>query len=257
MSEDRRISLGRFELAVREGGSGALHFLGLHGLVDDLGIWDRIAPALEARGRFARMDLRGHGASGTPAAPCSRADLADDVVRVLDALAVERTVLVGHSMGGVVAMATALAHPDRVMGLVLIGTTSACNEKVAGWYERIALAGESDGCEGLGRAIYGKDSRKEIRGDAQGIAHVTRMLKSLHPDPLTPRLDQLACPVLLLVGEKDPMGPKASVIIHEALPPGRSDLVTLPGLGHWLHVEAPEHVVESLDEWRAKALHGL
>ena len=53
----------------------------------------------------------------------------------------------------------------------------------------IAQAGEAEGNEGLARAIYGKKSRKQIQGDAQGIAHVTRTLKSLHEDPLTPKLD--------------------------------------------------------------------
>jgi 3-oxoadipate enol-lactonase len=91
-----------------------------------------------------------------------------------------------------------------------------------------------------------------VRGDAQGISHVTRMLKSLFDDPLTPRLAELTCPVLLVVGEKDPMGPKASEIIHAALPAQRSELRTLPGRGHWLHVEAPVEVVAALDPWLAQ-----
>jgi pimeloyl-ACP methyl ester carboxylesterase len=84
-------------------------------------------------------------------------------------------------------MTTALEYPGRVAGLVLIGTASQCGEKVSGWYERIALAGEREGSRGLARAIYGERSRKRVDGDAQGIAHVTRTLKSLHAHPLVPR----------------------------------------------------------------------
>ena len=59
-----------------------------------------------------------------------------------------KAVLVGHSMGGIVSMATALACAERVAGLVLIGTASQCSEKVASWYEQIAQAGETDGLDG-------------------------------------------------------------------------------------------------------------
>jgi 3-oxoadipate enol-lactonase len=252
MGEPVSRAIGEHRLRVQSGGDGGRHLLCLHGLVDTLEIWDRIAPALEARGRVTRFDQRGHGESSAPRGPYSRDDLAADVVAILDAEDVPRTILVGHSMGGIVAMATALAYPDRVAGLALIGTTGQCVEKVAGWYERIARAGEQHGTAGLARAIYGDTSKKVVRGDAQGISHVTRMLKSLFDDPLTPKLAALACPVLLLVGEKDPMGSKASEILHAALPAGRSELVTIPERGHWLHVEAPDEVVAALDPWLAK-----
>jgi pimeloyl-ACP methyl ester carboxylesterase len=252
MSEARRIELGSHGLQCEVGGEGERHFLCLHGLVDSLEIWQKLTPKLEQRGRVCRIDQRGHGRSDAPAGPYSRADLAADVVGALDSEGVDRSILVGHSMGGIVAMATALLHPARVAGLVLIGTTSQCKEKVAGWYERIALAGESEGCEGLARAIYGEKSQKQVVGDAQGIAHVTRMLKSLFDDPLTPTLEQIACPVLLLVGEKDPMGPKASEIIHAALPTEIGQLELIPGKGHWLHVDSAEQVGELLDPWLEK-----
>ncbi len=171
---------------------------------------------------------------------------------VLDAEGIEQTILVGHSMGGIVAMETALACPKRIAGLVLIGTTSECREKVAGWYERIALAGEQHGTAGLGRAIYGQKFDKEIAGDAQGIAHVTRMLKSLYTDPLTPKLRDIQCPALMTVGEKDPMGPKASEIVHAAMPGGRAELLRVPDKGHWLQLEAVEPIVAELDAWLAK-----
>jgi pimeloyl-ACP methyl ester carboxylesterase len=249
MSGARFVSLGDHEINVQSSGEGERHFTCLHGLVDNLDIWRRIAPALEARGRVTCIDQRGHGSSGSPPGPYSRAQLARDVAGVLDAEHVERTILVGHSMGGIVAMETALTLPERVAGLVLIGTTSECREKVAAWYERIALAGEQDGTAGLGRAIYGEKSTKQIIGDAQGISHVTRMLKSLHSDPLTPKLGGIRCPALLAVGEKDPMGPKASEIVYDAMPTGRAELLRVPDKGHWLQLEAAEPVVTALDRW--------
>ena len=255
MSETRRIDIGGHTIhAVHSprAGPAERHFLCLHGLVDDVNVWRRIAPELERRGRVTRIDQRGHGESDSPAGPYSRDDLARDVIGVLDAERIEPAILVGHSMGGIVAMAAALAAPKRVAGLVLIGTTSECREKVALWYERIALAGEKDGIDGIRRSIYGAESTKQIAGDAQGIAHVTRMLKSLFDDPLTPKLGEISCPALLLVGEKDPMGPKASEIIRNALPPENTDFESIPDKGHWLQLEAPDEVISSLDAWLAR-----
>lgn len=249
--EIRRIDAGGHALHCAVSGSGAPAFLCLHGLVDSIGIWDRLVPALSTRGRVARFDQRGHGGSEAPPGPYTRADLAGDAVAVLDALGVASALLVGHSMGGIVAMATALVHPERVAGLVLLGTASRCSEKVAAWYERIARAGESGGLGAIARAIYGPGSNRRIEGSAQGIAHVTRMLGSLYTDPLTPHLARLACPTLLLVGENDPMGPRASEIIRDALPAGLGRMETLPGRGHWLHVEAPGDVLRAFDAWRA------
>lgn len=251
MSPDERIDLGSHELRVRSQGEGAPAFVCLHGLVDRLEIWDPLAPGLAERGSLLRVDQRGHGSSGAPRGPYSREDLAGDVTGILDARNIERAILVGHSMGGIVSMATALLYPERIAGLVLLGTASHCNERTARWYERIAAAGEADGLAGLSRAIYGRDSKQQIEGDAQGICHVTRTLKTLHADPLTPKLATISCPVLLVVGENDPMGPRASELIAAALPGGAATLDVVPDAGHWIHVEAAERVLASLDGWLA------
>ena len=167
MSPDERIDLGSHELRVRSQGEGAPAFVCLHGLVDRLEIWDHLAPGLAARGSLLRVDQRGHGSSGAPRGPYSREDLAGDVTGILDARNIERASLVGRSMGGIVSMTTALLYPERIAGLVLLGTASHCNERTARWYERIAAAGEADGLAGLSRAIYGRDSKQQIEGAAQ------------------------------------------------------------------------------------------
>ncbi len=246
----QRIDVGGHALRVDVSGNGPPDLLCLHGLVDRLEIWDRLVAPLSERGRVIRMDQRGHGGSEAPTGPYRREDLASDVASVLKALGSSRALLVGHSMGGIVSMATALAHPDRVAGLVLIGTASHCSEKVARWYERIAVAGEQGGTGALARAIYGAASRRVVTGDAQGIAHVTRTLKSLYEDPLTPRLSEIRCPVLLVVGEKDPMGPKASAILAGRLPGAHLEVVA--GCGHWVHVEQPEALLDVFDSWAAR-----
>jgi len=253
VAEERRLALDGRIIRCALAGRGEPVFLCLHGLVDTLSIWDGLVGPLAERGRVVSMDQRGHGESDAPPGPYMREDLARDAIRVLDAFAIDRAILVGHSMGGVVAMTTALMHPERVAGLVLLGTASRCSERIAAWYERIALAGEREGLTGVARAIHGDSSSRPMRGDSQGIAHVTRMLKSPFDDPLTPRLAEVRCGALLLVGGKNPMGPKASEIIRDALPEGRARLVVLPGRGHWLHVEAPGYVIRAIDGYLTRA----
>jgi 3-oxoadipate enol-lactonase len=256
MKSDEQVDVGGHALNVRSEGSGLPTFVCLHGLVDRLEVWDALAPGLAERGTVLRADQRGHGESGAPPGPYTREDLAADVVGLLDARGIDRAILVGHSMGGIVSMVAALLHPDRIAGLVLLGTASHCNEQTASWYERIAVAGEETGLDGIARAIYGKDSSETVEGDAGGIAHVTRTLKSLHTDPLTPKLKTLACPVLLVVGEEDPMGPRASELISHAVPAGTASLRVLPGQGHWIHVDAADAVLEAIDEWLPAVAHG-
>jgi 3-oxoadipate enol-lactonase len=245
-----RACVGDYSLRYADTERGEPVFLCIHGLADALEVWDALAGPLAERGRLVRMDQRGHGESGAPPGPCTREDLARDAIAVLDALAVPRAILVGHSVGGIVAMTAALLAPERVAGLVLIGTASRCSERTAAWYERIAFAAERDGGDGLMRAIYGEGTARRARGDARAIAHVARMLCSLYQDPLTPKLSAIACPVLLLVGEKDLMGPKASLSIRDALPPGGAELVVMPGCGHWLQLDAPAAVIAEVDRWR-------
>ncbi len=242
--ETSRVDVGRHFLALESCGSSPPDFICLHGLCDSRGVWGKVLPDLAARGRVVLVDQRAHGDSDAPAPPYDREDLAADVLALLDRFDIPQAIVIGHSMGGIVAMTLAIARPERVGGLVLIGTTSQVNGRTAQWYEKVAAAAESDGLNGLRRAIFGEKSSREIRGDAGGIAALTRCLRSLHDRPLTPHLTAIRCPTALLVGDRDPMGAAASEIIARTLPDASLEVV--PG-GHWLHLEAPDRVVVAVD----------
>jgi pimeloyl-ACP methyl ester carboxylesterase len=241
------VDLGSHRLRVEAAGAGSPAFVCLHGLADSASIWSKVAGPLSERGSVVLVDQRAHGASGAPPGPYERDDLARDVSGVLDHLGISRAVLVGHSMGGIVSMTAALNYPDRVAGLVLVGTASQCSEKIAAWYEKIACAAEKDGMGGLARAIYGSATARQLVGEPRGMAHVTRCLKSLHDDPLTPKLAAIRCPALLVVGENDPMGPRASEIIQRHLPDATLEVVA--GCGHWVHVDAPQVLLQAIERF--------
>lgn len=243
----RMVDLGTHQLRARVSGAGERTFALVHGLADTLEIWDDLAPLLEPLGRVIRFDQRAHGDSSAPAGPSSRDDLAADLLALLDRLGAPRAVLVGHSLGGVAAICAALAAPERVAGLVLIGTASQCNQGTARWYRDIVRAGEVNALEGLAKAIYGPMSTRRVRGDAPGLVEVVRSLVSLHEEPLTPRLGEIACPTLVLVGGADPMGTAPSVIVQRGIPGAR--LEVLDGKGHWLQNEAPAEVATAIESW--------
>ncbi|MEO8935741.1 MAG: alpha/beta fold hydrolase [Burkholderiaceae bacterium] len=105
-------------LAFEETGSGDPLLL-LHGLYGSGTNWRRIAKALSDRHRVVSVDLRNHGASPW-AATMSYAEMAGDVAALIDRLGLERPAILGHSMGGKVAMTLALTDPARVGSLIVV-----------------------------------------------------------------------------------------------------------------------------------------
>ena len=93
----------------------------IHGVTGDLSIWF----LSQAMGKLARSfrvtayDLRGHGYSEVPPSGYTSADQAGDTLAIMDALEIDKAMLVGHSFGGVIAMHAAALHPDRIEAVVL------------------------------------------------------------------------------------------------------------------------------------------
>jgi pimeloyl-ACP methyl ester carboxylesterase len=93
----------------------------LHGWTCDVTDWSWQAPELEPRYRVLTVDQRGHGHSDAPRGSYRPQVLADDAAALLQAVAPgQAAVVFGHSMGGVVASALAVRHPELVAGLVLV-----------------------------------------------------------------------------------------------------------------------------------------
>src|SRR3989442_14140194 len=92
----------------------------LHGIGNYGRYWDLFADAVGGRLTLVAPDARGHGESGRPAGEYAPADFTADALAVLDALKIERAVVVGHSMGGLHSINLASRHPGRVRALVIV-----------------------------------------------------------------------------------------------------------------------------------------
>lgn len=211
--------------------------------------WHAVAP-----------DLRGHGPGPHPVgrARYSLATFADDVLGVADRLGWDRFVLLGHSMGGMVAQLIALSSPERLRGLVLMNTghgpVRSVSQVTAAWGRSVVEAG------GMRALLAGfKDA-----GDFGPPAHLRllaerpeygefndRKLLACSPDmwlamadELVTQEDRLAAlvevpvPTLVLVGEQDEAFLGPSKVMADAMPNAR--LVVLADAGHAPQFEQPE-----------------
>ncbi|HZF24163.1 MAG TPA: 3-oxoadipate enol-lactonase [Burkholderiales bacterium] len=237
-----------------------------HSLACNHSMWDEQADALKRHYRVLRFDTRGHGGSDAPDGAYTLDMLAEDLLGLLDSLSIEETHFVGLSMGGMIGMTFALAHPDRFRSLVLCDTSSRIPaEATPVWEGRIKTAAEQ-GMEPLveptlqrwfTEAFY--KSNKAMMKRVGQMIRTTRpagYIGCCHAIPninLTDRLGAISCPVQVIVGEQDVGTPVAmSRAIHDAIP--GSKLVIIPSASHLSNLEQPELFNKALLSFLSK--HG-
>jgi pimeloyl-ACP methyl ester carboxylesterase len=238
---------------VEEAGSGAPLVL-LHGLGGDATFWMRELDALAGRFRVIALDLRGSGRTATASTEHEVEDLADDVAAVLDALGIERAHVVGFSMGGYVAQAFAVRHPERLARLVLAATSTTLNPQLRAFVDGVLAAYEA----GIGPArmydlVWPWLFSPAFIGDpahADWFAYpeddpLEQSLEAWRGQYLAQRrfdgsadLARIAAPTLVLLGEQDRLvAVEEAAAIAARMPDAR--LVVVPGAGHLVNVEEP------------------
>jgi pimeloyl-ACP methyl ester carboxylesterase len=200
--------------------------------------------ALARHCRVITWDLRGHGTSQSPPDPScypARNALAD-MAALLDEVGADRAVLGGHSLGGYLSLAFALAHPDRVAGLVLIGTGPGFRNDAArdAWNRRAeATAGRlaSDGMRALGDS---SELHTNGHRDVSGLILAARGTLTQHDAHVINGLATIAVPALIVVGERDTHFLAAADYMSVKIPAARK--VVIPGAGHAPNVDKPAEV---------------
>jgi 3-oxoadipate enol-lactonase len=236
----RKIDLGTHALRVREEGTGATTFVCLHGFLDDGSSLAGVAAALADAGRVINVQQRAHGDSTAPDGPCSLDDLSGDVVKVLDAMGVERAILVGQGLGGLTAAQVALVAPSRVQGVVLVEAFSELEARATADWRQHVRAGEVNKLQGLARSVFGPTSTRQVDGDGIGLTEIARALPTLGENPITPQLANITCPTVVLAGEGNVAASAAARKIAAVIPGARLELV--PQQGDALATVAPNVV---------------
>lgn len=218
----------------------------------------RFPSALASCLRVVRFDNRGVGDSEKPEHTWTLEDMADDAVRVLDAVGVQRAHIVGVSMGGMISQLVALNHPSRVARLVLVSTHFGGPEvvrpdpRVTAIYrpprgmtqaELMRLAAETITAPGFAArspALVEELVQLASRQPTPFSTFATQLQAILSSDR-SARVKDIEAPTLVIHGELDPLiRAENGRRLAERIPGARQ--VTFPDHGHLLMWEAPEEL---------------
>jgi 2-succinyl-6-hydroxy-2,4-cyclohexadiene-1-carboxylate synthase len=235
-------------------GCMALDIVFLHGFTHTGASWGPVVDALGERYRVLAPDIPGHG-SASGREPVTLEAVIDDLMALPVA---GRFTLVGYSMGGRIALHVALASPARVERLVLIGASPGLADPIEraarrAEDERLAQEIERSGIEefarrwartpvlaGVPREVAATAHADRLRSTPAGLARALRGLGTGTLPSLWERLGELAMPVTLVVGERDPKFHELAERIAAAVIDAA--VVVVPGAGHAVHLESPERV---------------
>lgn len=236
----------------------------LHGFLESSTMWKAFFPELEKRHRIICIDLPGHGKSECFGYVHSMDEMANCVAAVLKNLKVRKAKVVGHSMGGYVALAFADLYPDYVKGICLFFSTSRADsaQKKKDRNRAIAVVKKSHksfirtALPMLFRSKYRSKLRKEISDAKQDALRTSKQgviaaLEGMKRRPSREILLKFApYPIHIISGEKDPVIPIDTM--HKQMK--RSEKVSgtvLKEPGHMGHIEAPEECLREL-KWFLK-----
>lgn len=265
------IRVDGLRLNVHEWGSGPKVLVALHGIRGYGGTFAALAAALQPGWRVIAPDQRGRGESDwDPARNYYTDTYLADLLALLDALQLDRITLLGHSMGGIVALVMAQSHPDRLSRLIIEDAgPGAFEESKGGERIRRELAEAPDAFPSREAAwAYLRALRPGIT-DAQVEARLEQMTRPapgggltwrhdhagisatrLSPDParvpdLWPCVRAISCPTLLVRGgNSDYLGAATAQAMAAANPLIKA--TTIEGAGHYVHDDRPAEFIAAV-----------
>lgn len=230
----------------------------LGSLGSDRSMWDAQVRDLAVDHRVVAVDHRGHGGSEIVPGPCTIAELAGDVLAVLDTVGVERFHVAGLSLGGALAQWLAVHQASRVESAALLCTAAKFGEP-SGWTERAAAVREG-GTAAVADAVVARwITPAGAEADPAHVARLKEMVLATSAEGYAAccealsgwdgraDLGKITCPTLVVAGDEDPSTPPE--VLREIADgvPG-STFVTLSPAAHVPTVEIPDRVSEVLRE---------
>lgn len=244
----------------RESGETAgLPLIFVNSLGTDHRIWDDVIGGLGSKRRCVVFDKRGHGLSDVVPAPYAIADLADDLVALADHCGIERFAICGVSVGGMIALSSAMAAPGRVAGLVLcdtacrIGTVESWNARIA----RIQSAGMESIADGVMErwfsAAFRHSRPHELAGWRNGLLRTPAegyiaTCVAIRDADMSLAAKGVDVPTMVIAGAEDQSTPPAIVrALADQISGARYELIA--GVGHLPCIEQPDRLAMLLDDF--------
>lgn len=247
------------QIAYEDRGEGDVIIL-LHGFCGSSGYWDRIIPILSKQFRCIAPDLRGHGSSDAPLGAYTIEQMAADVIALTDTLGIESYTLLGHSMGGYVALSLLQQDSSKINGFGLIHSTAYPDSEEAKEKRLEAISkiqtGIADFIDNLVPGLFAPehlesmstlvDEARQIgyRTSPQGAAGAAMAMRER-----TDRRDVLSSslkPILLVAGEQDKVTPLDKVFTTEGSNVIKS---VIKGAGHMSMYEAPDQLAAVIEDF--------
>lgn len=233
----------------------------IHGVGTWSDDWLGVIERFGGRFRTLRYDLRSHGRSGQPPGDYTADDFVADLACLLDHVGIDKTHLAGFSLGGLIAQAFALAHPDRVDRLALISTVAGRTheerervnarldfirtEPPVSYFDASASRWFTDSFRDEHPELLAEKKQVIGRMDTDRYAACYRVLAE---SDFADQLHQIQNRTLVMTGEFDQgSNPRMARLMHERLP--NADLIILPRLRHSILLEAPDIVGGVLREF--------
>ncbi len=234
-----------------EGTGPTLAFL--HALGLDHTIWKHQYRTFRDRYRVVGIDLRGHGRSDKPPRPYTIEAMAADVAGLLTRGGMAPAVVVGLSIGGMIAMAAAANFPQVVRALAVVAATSEYDPDTRGTFLQRAVTAETQGMDIIAEGApqrwftpaFLETNRDEVsaivdllkRNDPRAYAAACRAVAGLD---IAAQLHRISCPTLIVAGEHDPALPPP-VVQRLATHIRGARFETVPGASHLVPVERPDN----------------
>jgi 3-oxoadipate enol-lactonase len=226
----------------------------IHGSPDNLTMWQYQFRALSARHRVTAYDMRGFGQTDFGEAEYTLSTLVNDLSGLIEALGLDRPVIVGYSMGGWVATMLAVTHAELPRALVLTGCSGGIGkppaDSVAERRHIIELLGRGDVAaiaETMTLRCFSPGFREKNPAEfqrylnikaANRLENLARLMGIGRGFPSQLPFEKITCPTLFIAGQHDAVAPISSQRQAHQLTPG-SKFITLPG-GHASMLEFPE-----------------
>ncbi|MFZ0633935.1 MAG: 3-oxoadipate enol-lactonase [Candidatus Acidiferrales bacterium] len=221
--------------------SGAAHapvVIFSNSLGTNFSMWDPQLPTLEETFRVLRYDTRGHGETSVTPGPYTIELLARDVIRLLDALHLDRVHFCGLSMGGMIGMWLGINAPERLSKLVLCNTAARIGTAES-WNARIEMVRKS-GMKTVAAAVAERWFSPDFRARSpQSVAKAQSMLENSPPDGYS------AC--CAAIRDMDQRAAISAIRVPTLVITGANDPVTPPADGHFLAEQIPNARYAELD----------
>lgn len=262
----KHICVGELEVEYDEVGSGDRPFVLVHGFT---GSRDDFADVLQPLGEIGRTlapDLRGHGGTTNLGRGYSLDQLSRDLAGFLDAVGISECDLLGHSLGGMVALRFVLDNPERIASLILMDTSDQAHGTMPGWLHRavkfatrripmrwhwhVIRANRRKLPEPMQRAALEMGverfwSRIRVKLEAMDPLAFDQLLgEIMTQESVTERLAEIRCPTLVMVGDEDTPFLAPSHRMAELIP--EAVLVIFENAHHSPQIEKPKEWVAAV-----------